>query len=77
LRDHLSEYERHDPEKALLHQVVREELESFLNRAREAGAPVARFVEREIRAYLDCSILARSRIRVPGRARTRAVHLRP
>jgi hypothetical protein len=48
------EYERHEPEKTLLHPVVREELESFLSRARERGSPVAGFVEREIRAYLDC-----------------------
>jgi hypothetical protein len=54
MRDRVPEYERHEPEKTLLHQVVRGELESFLARAREAGSPVARFVEREIRAYLDC-----------------------
>ena len=48
-------YARHEPEKTLLHGVVREELESFLARARESGSPVARFVEREIRTYLDCA----------------------
>ena len=57
-------YERHEPEKTLLHRVVREELEPFLARARESGAPVARFVEREIRAYLDCGILANGFLRV-------------
>jgi hypothetical protein len=57
-------YERREPEKTLLHRVVREELESFLARARESGAPVARFVEREIRAYLDCGILANGFLRV-------------
>ena len=57
-------YERHEPEKTLLHQVVREELESFLARAREVGSPVARFVEREIRAYLDCGVLANGFLRV-------------
>lgn len=77
MRDRVPEYERHEPQKTLLHQVVREELESFLARARESGSPVARFVEREIRACLDCGGLARSRIRVPGRARTRVVHSRP
>ena len=60
----MPEYERHEPDKTLLHRVVREELESFLARARESGAPVARFVEREIRAYLDCGILANGFLRV-------------
>ena len=60
----MPEYERHEPEKTLLHQVVREELEPFLARACESGAPVARFVEREIRAYLDCGILASGFLRV-------------
>ena len=46
------EYERHEPEKTLLHEVVREQLEPFLARARRDGAPVARFVERELRAFL-------------------------
>ncbi len=51
-------YERHEPERTLLHRVVREDLESFLERSRSAGAPVARFVEREVRAYLECGVLA-------------------
>ncbi len=60
----MADYERHKPEQTLLHEVVREQLESFLSRAREQGAPVARFVERELRAYLDCGVLARGFIRV-------------
>jgi hypothetical protein len=64
VRDRVPEYERHEPEKTLLHQVVRGELEPFLARARELGSPVARFVEREIRAYLDCGILANGFLRV-------------
>jgi hypothetical protein len=43
-------YERHEPEKTLLHHVVRDDLEPFLERSRSGGAPVARFVEREIRS---------------------------
>ena len=43
------EYERHEPEKTLLHELVRDEFEPFLARARRNGAPVAHFVEREIR----------------------------
>jgi len=58
------EYERHQPEKTLLHEVVRDELEPFLARARRNGAPVAHFVEREIRAYVECGVLAYGFIRV-------------
>ena len=36
----------------------------FLVRTRSQGAPVARFVEREIRAYLECGVLAFGFIRV-------------
>jgi hypothetical protein len=61
---HLPDYERHQPEKTLLHEVVRESLETFLSNASEQGAPVARFVEREIRAYLDCGILAQGFLRL-------------
>jgi len=57
-------YERHEPEKTLLHEVIRDELEPFLARARGRGAPVARFVEREIRAYLECGVLAHGFLRV-------------
>jgi hypothetical protein len=57
-------YERHEPEKTLLHRVVREDLEPFLQRSRSAGAPVARFVEREVRAYLECGVLAHGFLRV-------------
>jgi len=64
VRDRVPEYERREPEKTLLYRVVRDELEPFLARARELGAPVARFVEREIRAYLDCGILANGFLRV-------------
>jgi len=64
MRDRVPEYERHEPEKTLLHQVVRGELEPFLARACEAGSPVAKFVEREIRAYLDCGVLANGFLRV-------------
>ena len=55
----MAEYERHKSEQTLLHEVVRKQLESLLAQAREQGAPVARFVERELRAYLDCGVLAR------------------
>ena len=56
-----------EPEKTLLHQVLREHLETFLAAARERsayGRGLPAFVERELRAYLDCGILARGFARV-------------
>jgi hypothetical protein len=50
-------YHRREPEKTLLHQVVRDRLEPFLALARERSARghgLPAFVERELRAYLDC-----------------------
>ena len=53
---------RREPEKGALYQVLAQHLETFLERARaaapegEAGLPW--FVERELRAYLRCGILA-------------------
>jgi hypothetical protein len=57
-------YQRRRPEETALYQVVREELESFLARARERDRPVPRFVERELRAFLACGILAHGFLRV-------------
>ena len=60
-------YRRREPEKTLLHQVVCECLETFLEAARDRsahGRGLPAFVERELRAYLDCGILARGFARV-------------
>ena len=58
------EYERHEPERALLHEVVRENLESFLARARSKEQPTPRFVEQELRAFLRCGVLAHGFLRL-------------
>jgi hypothetical protein len=61
------EYRRHEPDKTLLYQVVQTHLESFLFDARarsEHGFGVPRFVERELREYLRCGILAHGFARV-------------
>jgi hypothetical protein len=57
-------YARRRPEETVLHTVVREELETFLARARERDHPVPRFVEREFRAYLSCGMLEHGFVRV-------------
>ncbi len=67
----LAGYQRREPEKTLLHQVVREQLETFLAAAREKsahGRGLPAFVERDLRAYLASGMLARgfARVRCPG-----------
>lgn len=63
-------YHRREPEKTILHEVVRDRLETFLGAARSRsshGRGLPAFVECELRAYLDCGILARgfARVRCP------------
>ena len=58
------EYQRREPENTVLYRVVQQNLETFLACAREQGRVVPRFVERELRAYLDCGILAHGFLRV-------------
>ena len=52
------------PEQTLLHVVVREQLETFLARARATEAAVPRFVEQELRAFLRCGVLAHGFLRL-------------
>jgi len=62
------EYRRHEPEKTVLYQIVREHLETFLTRPWLNGGPgYPRFIEEEFRGYLDCGLLSRgfSRLRCP------------
>jgi hypothetical protein len=58
------EYQRRTPETTVLYRVVQQNLETFLASAQEHGRVVPRFVERELRAFLDCGILARGFLRV-------------
>jgi len=63
----LGGYRRRQPERAVLHEVVRDRLEPFLAAARERSADgrgLPAFVERDLRAYLDCGILAKGFARV-------------
>ena len=50
----MAEYERRQPEQTLLHQVVREQLETFLARAQCRDQAPPRFVAQELRAFLRC-----------------------
>ena len=60
----VAEYERHDPEQTLLHEVVREQLEGFLASASHRDQPVPRFIEQELRAFLRCGVLAHGFLRL-------------
>ena len=57
-------YVRRRPEASVLYEVVRDQLETFLACARERDRPLPRFVERELRAYLECGILAYGFLRI-------------
>ena len=54
------DYRRHEPERTLLYQVVQANLLTFLAEARTQGEGmgVPWFVERELRRYLACGVLA-------------------
>jgi hypothetical protein len=52
------------PEDGILYGVVADHFETFLARQRDRDRLVPRFVERELRAFLDCGILARGFLRV-------------
>jgi hypothetical protein len=54
-------YRRRRPERAVLYRLVQQHLETYLTARREAdpdGVPIPRHIERELRGYLDCGILA-------------------
>jgi hypothetical protein len=64
-------YRPRDAEHTVLHAVIREHLETFLNEAattRTDGPGLPRFVEEEFRAFLRCGVLAHgfARLRCDG-----------
>jgi len=63
-------YRRRTPEDTVLHQVVRDHLDEFLDRAdRRAGGGrgIPKYVRNALRRFVDCGILARgfARVRCP------------
>ena len=59
-------YRPRRPAESVLYRVVQEHLETYLARAREGYLgtdPVPRFVERELRRYLECGVLAHGFVR--------------
>jgi hypothetical protein len=61
-------YRRREPERSALYQTLQHHLETFLDTARSSGDPLPRFVERELRTFLKCGILAHGFARVHCRA---------
>ena len=60
-------YKRREPGSTVFHGIVREHLETMLAEARassDSGAGLPFFVERELRAYIDCGDLSRGFLRV-------------
>ena len=56
--NHKNEYRPRNPEDSLLYRTIAGHLETFLAHQRERGREVPHFVEREMRAYLSCGVLA-------------------
>ena len=54
-----STYRRRTPEDTLLHEVVREHLWEFFQRAEARSPDVPRYVRQAFYGYLDCGVLAR------------------
>ena len=62
-------YQRHEPEATPLYKIVAEHLESFLAEARETHErALPQYVERELREYLKCGILAHGFLRARCRS---------
>jgi hypothetical protein len=57
-------YRPRNPEDNPLYGVVSGQLETYLAVQSERERPVPRFVERELRAFLDCGVLANGFLRV-------------
>jgi hypothetical protein len=58
------EYTPRRPDTTILYRVVQHQLETWLGNARTRERTVPRFVERELRAFLDCGILANGFLRL-------------
>jgi hypothetical protein len=64
-------YRPRQPEKTVLHRVVRENLETMLAEARERtehGFGYPRFVEKAFRSFIDCGAMARGFVRLKCRS---------
>ena len=60
-------YRRREPEKTVVHQVVRENLKTFLAIADGRGRGLPRYVRQAFQNFLDCGVLRNgfARVRCP------------
>lgn len=57
-------YRRREPEQTVLHRVFLEHLETFLDRTRTESSELPTYVERELRAFVECGVLAHGFVRI-------------
>lgn len=62
--DGAAEYTPRRPQDTLLYRTVRDELEPFLDRARQRDRPAPPFIEQELRAFLRCGVLEHGFLRL-------------
>jgi hypothetical protein len=62
--DEIAVYHPRNPEDNPLYGIISGHLETFLASQRERDRPVPPFVERELRGFLDCGVLANGFLRV-------------
>ena len=53
-----SAYQRREPEQTVLHRVFVEHLETLLDRTGADAFELPKYVARELRAFVECGILA-------------------
>ena len=58
------EYERHDPERSILYQTIKQYWPSFIAHCEAQDQPVPAFVKREVDGFLRCGVLANGFARV-------------
>jgi hypothetical protein len=57
-------YERHQPEKTLLYQIIKEYYPQFLTHMERQGRSLPLYVRREFDDYLECGLLEHGFLRV-------------
>jgi hypothetical protein len=72
-------YRRRVPEQELLHRMLAEHLETFLDRTRTEDHELPRHVEQELRDYVECGALGAGfvRLKCPARSPPQAWPLKP
>ncbi len=70
LQNKAIEYRRREPEQDLVHRVLVEHLETFLDRSRTEYHGLPGYVENELRDYVKCGVLAYGFLRVRCLKRT-------